>query len=338
MSGLIEVIDGGTGNSIQDCGRFGYRHLGVAVSGCLDSFLARCANALVGNAPECACLEIRGNGPKLLIRHGRIHLALAGDLSAVLRRCDGSLREVPAWSSVTLFPHEQIEVDRFSGGTAYLSVYGGIVTPPQLDSRSTYARALLGGIDGHLLRAGDLLPCASQAHLEYHEYHAAPWCYEAGPMRVLPGPQDTHFTEDARHAFYHSAFRVTPRLDRLGICLEGPLLAHGAPDAVDIVSDGVAPGSVQVQASGQAIVLLADGQTVGGYPKIANVISADLPRLAQLRVDDELRFSAVSLHEAQAALLAREAAWEAWVAGIAFGLPNVSALYNDLTGVWATAD
>jgi allophanate hydrolase len=338
MSGLIEVVDGGIGNSIQDFGRPGFRHMGIAVSGCLDSMLARCAKALVGNAADCACIEIRAVGPTLAIKSGRVRVALAGELSATARSVDGITREVGAWMSVTLFPHDVLEVGTLQGGTAYLAVTGGIDSPLQLGSRSTYQRAMIGGIDGRAIVTGNLLPCSSQDQREYREYQADPWRYAEGPIRVMLGPQQELFQPDSVEQFLNSDYRVTPQLDRMGVRLEGARLAHVTPEAADIVSDAVTPGVIQVPGNGQPIILLADCQTVGGYPKIATVISADLPRLAQLQPGQSVRFRAVTAAQAKQALLAGAAQWETWASGIAFGLPNVTALYNDPTSCWVSTD
>ena len=334
MSGLLEVLDGGIANSIQDQGRFGSRHMGIAVSGCLDPILARCANALIGNAPESACIEVRAVGPKLIVRHGRVRIALTGALSATVRRVGGSVHELPAWTSLTLFPNDVIEVSYLPFGTGYLAMTGGIITPPQLGSRSTYPRAQIGGIDGALLTSGHLLPCASETHHSHREYHGQPWVYPDTPLRVMLGPQLGHFTPQTVERFLSQEFVVTPNMDRMGVRLEGEPLEHVSKAAADIVSDGVTPGTIQVPGNGQPIVLLADCQTVGGYPKIATVISADLYRLAQVQPGQRVRFAAVDAAGARQALREREALWDDWVGGIAFGLPNAQALYNDLSGVW----
>jgi len=338
MSGLIEVLDGGIGNSIQDAGRFGFRHMGITVSGYLDSMLARCANALVGNSPDCACIEMRGASPTLEIVHGRVQVALAGDISATLKRKDGASLQVPAWVSVTMHPHDVLEIAFLSAGTAYLAVTGGIQSPVQLGSRSTYQRAMIGGIDGQAIMTGQRLPCSNQEHREHHEYHAAPWCYAESPVRVMLGPQAGHFQAESINTFLNSAYQVTPQMDRMGVRLEGEKLVHLTAESADIVSDGVTPGAIQVPGNGQPIILLADCQTVGGYPKIATVIAADLPRLGQLRAGQVVRFCAVNAVQARQALLEQEAQWEEWVSGIAFGLPNASALYNDPASVWVPTD
>ncbi len=338
MDAAIAVIDGGIGNSIQDAGRFGYRHMGITVSGCLDPLLARCANALVGNPPDCACIEIRAVGPTLRIKRGRVRLALAGEISAQLRRVDGTAVEVSAWTSLTLNPQEVLEIAALAGGSAYLAVSGGILSPLQLGSRSTYQRALIGGIDGRLVATGNLLPCAAEPHRMYRESQAAPWSHGAGPIRVMPGPQAGHFKPEAVQAFFASEYRVTAQLDRMGARLEGSALAHLRPEAADIVSDGVTPGVIQVPGNGQPIILLADCQTVGGYPKIATVISADLPRLGQIKPDDKIRFAAVSGAEARQALLAVEAQWQAWADRIAPIVPDMTGLYNEVNDGWVSGE
>jgi allophanate hydrolase len=224
------------------------------------------------------------------------------------------------------------------GGTAYLAVTGGIASPPQLGSRSTYQRAMIGGIDGRPLVTGNELPCATQEHLEYRECQADPWTYADAPLRVMLGPQDGNFRPESLRQFLACAYQVTAQIDRMGARLEGPALAHVSPEAADIVSDGVTPGAIQVPGNGQPIILLADCQTVGGYPKIATVIAADVPRLGQLRPEQSIRFCAVSGAQARQALADREAQWDEWVSGIAHGLPHPSALYNDLSSVWAADD
>ena len=335
MSGLLEVIDGGIANSIQDMGRFGFRHMGVAVSGALDPMLARCANALVGNTPDCACIEVRAVGPTLVVRHGRVRVALAGDLTASVRRASGGNQELLAWTSLTLFPGDVIAISDLPFGTAYVAVTGGVTTPLELGSRSTYLRARLGGVDGGLLATGHLLPCVSEIHHSHREFLGASWVSSASPVRVMLGPQHGHFKPEAVARFLNEEYVVSPDMDRMGVRFVGPTLEHVTGDAADIVSDGVVPGAIQVPGNGQPIVLLADCQTVGGYPKIATVISADLYRFAQLQIGQGVRFSAVDEAEAHQALLKREAQWDDWVSGIAMGLHNPQALYNDLSCVWS---
>jgi allophanate hydrolase subunit 2 len=151
MIGVLEVLNPGLGNGIQDAGRFGYRHMGITVSGCLDRPLARCANTLAGNSTEAACIEARVMGPALKVEQGPVCLAVAGNMAPKVRRADGRQEEAPAWRSVTLDAGDVLETGAVRGGVAYIAVSGGFATPVQLGSRSTYQRALIGGIDGRLL-------------------------------------------------------------------------------------------------------------------------------------------------------------------------------------------
>jgi len=309
MNGLVEVVNAGIANSLQDAGRIGFRHMGIAVSGCLDPWLARCANALVGNDADCACIEIRAAGPSLAVLNGPLRFALAGAAMATRVSAEGDETEVLPWQSVTLETGDELQVGFQPGGTAYLAVSGGFATPVQLGSRSTYLRAEIGAA----IAFGLQIPCALATG---PERAAVPWPVGTGPVRVMPGPQDDHFTPAALEDFLAGEYRVTPQSDRMGLRLEGKALVHRSPAAADIVSDGVTPGVIQVPANGQPIILLADCQTVGGYPKIATVISADLPRLAQLRPGEAIRFVAVDAAQAAAARADLAARWQAWADGI----------------------
>ena len=314
--GFLEVVDGGFGNSIQDQGRFGFRRMGVAVSGFLDPYTARCANALVGNGPASACVEIRVLGPTLRLAHGRLRVALAGKVGTTLSRSDGGVEILPAWRSVTLAAGDALKITSVDGGTAYLAVAGGLDTPLQLGSRSTYLRAMIGGIDGRLLAKGQRLPVGLRAADDGTDSTAEPWTYGDEAIRVMLGPQALHFQPESVERFLASGYRVTARMDRMGARLEGAPLDHLTRRHADIVSDGVTPGAIQVPADGQPIVLLADCQTVGGYPKIATVVSADLPCFGQMRAGQSVRFRAVDAAETRQARLDREARWLTWAGRI----------------------
>jgi biotin-dependent carboxylase-like uncharacterized protein len=302
VSAHLAIRAPGLGVSIQDGGRHGHRHIGVPLSGALDPVFLAAADGLLGNPADCAGLEVLLAGPLLEALDGPVRIALAGAMSARHLRIGGASRAVPAWSTLTLQPGEQLQVGS-PRGVGYIAIEGGLLTPPLLGSRSTYARA-------GLVHGATTLPCHAARP------HTGEWQNDAlrhgdGPIRVIPGPQDGHFTAAALDHFYTTPFRVTRQRDRMGLRLAGPALAH-SPLGADIVSDGVTPGAIQVPADGQAILLLADCQTVGGYPKIATVIRADLPRLAHLQADDEIRFRAVDADEAaaaRAALACRLADW-----------------------------
>ena len=321
MAGLIEVIDGGLGNAIQDAGRFGHRHQGLAVSGYLDRPLADCANTLVGNAPGTACIELRGLGPTLGIRRGPLRIALVGTVSATILRASGSSLPLAAWQSATLDEHDSLKIGAVAGGTAYLAITGGCAVPRQLGSRSTYQRAGIGGCAGHALQTGDQIPCARMNQHDYREMRGEAFVHTDGPIRVMLGPQAGHFTAEAIAAFLKTSYTATPEQDRMGMRLAGPTLAHVSPAAADIISDGVTPGAIQVPANGQPIILLADCQTVGGYPKIATVISADLPRLAHCPPATNLTFLAVDLAGAHQALAELRQRWRDWSRSLQTFLP-----------------
>ena len=157
-----------------------------------------------------------------------------------------------------------------------------------------------------------------------------------GPIRVMLGPQQGHFKPESVVQLLTSAYKVSTQIDRMGVRLDGEALVHISAQAADIVSDGVTPGVIQVPGNGQPIILLADCQTVGGYPKIATVICADLPRLAQLQPGQSILFCAVNAAQARAALVDRETRWNGWAYGITFALPNAE-INKDLTGGWPCA-
>jgi biotin-dependent carboxylase-like uncharacterized protein len=311
MNGSLEFVDAGAGVSVQDLGRIGHRAIGVPLAGAADPLLLACANALLVQAPHLAALEVALLGPSLRAVGAPVRVALAGDFVPQLTREDGRRQTLASWRSLTLQPGEVLTTGPCRSGTGYVALAGGAELPPVLGSRSTYARAGLGGIDGRAPRGGDRLPCGAGQGMQ----RQAPriFAHAEGPLRVLPGPQDGHFDEAAWALFVGSDWRVTREADRMGLRLEGPLLRHRAGCAADIVSEGVVPGAVQVPGAGQPIVLGVDAQTIGGYAKIATVISADLPRLAHARPGSVLRFGVVTRDEALAARHAQAAALHDWV-------------------------
>ncbi|MBA4261097.1 MAG: hypothetical protein C0443_03490 [Comamonadaceae bacterium] len=322
MSGLIEIVLPGIGTTVQDRGRVGHRHQGVPLSGWLDAPLARAANALLANPLDEAVLELRGSGTVLRVKAGPVRVALAGRIRATCQRSDGGHSALPAWHSATLHEGERLQLGAPESGCAYLAFSGGLQMQPQLGSRSSDWRAGLSGALGRALRPGDELPCGSWTAADLREWRSrSPWTPSEGPVRVLLGPQQDHFTPDAIALFLRQPWQASAAQDRMGIRLQGQPLAHVNAAAADIVSDAVAPGAIQVPASGQPIALLADGQTVGGYPKIATVISADLPRLAHLRPGTQVRFAAVDLAQAHRALQDEHARWQRWLASRETCLP-----------------
>jgi biotin-dependent carboxylase-like uncharacterized protein len=288
--------------SLQDCGRRGFLRFGLSASGPMDPLAFAAANRLVGNPADAAALELGLAAASLRVEGGAVHLALAGAPSGL--RLDGE--PLAAHRSFVLREGSALTVERPREGVfAYLAAAGGFPVRSVMGSRALHQRAALGGLDGRPCREGDRLPLAAPASYEAdHSLDPIPLEREA-PIRVVLGPQDDLFSQAGLATFLAETFTVSNRADRMGYQLDGPEIAHGA-GGFNIVSDATVSGSVQVPGSGRPIVLLADRQTTGGYPKIASVISADLRRIAQRRPGEPVRFAAVDL--ATATRLAREAA------------------------------
>jgi biotin-dependent carboxylase-like uncharacterized protein len=294
---MLRVIDPGPLTTVQDAGRFGYQQFGVPVSGAMDGYALRAANALVGNAMDAAGLEIGIEGLTLEVSDSCL-IAVTG-VGFELRVHE---RAMPPWTAI--FVRRGWEIQLFSrqrGGWCYLAIAGGIQTPPVLGSRATYLR---GGMGGRALQAGDELPVGPPARppLELAGRHIPeekrPAYSEHLTVEVIPGPQADRFTEEGRDTFLSSEYAISLTSDRMGYRLEGPPVAHSA--GADIISDGLVAGSIQVPASGQPIVMMADRPTTGGYPKIATVVSADLPLLAQCPPGTgRLRFRETTVKAAQ---------------------------------------
>lgn len=298
MTAGLKVLSPGLYTTVQDLGRFGYQAQGVPVSGALDAVALRLGNAVVGNPAGAAALEILFSGPRLEVIADRVRVAVAG-CGAALALGDGG-RIVPAWQSVTLLAGDvfHILLGRESV-CAYLAVEGGIAVPLVLDSASTYVRAALGGDAGRPLRRGDVVPLAIGYAPERGELRlpSPPPAAADQLIHIVLGPQQDYFTGDALAALLEVEFRISKDADRMGMRLDGPRLRHR--QGWDIVSDAIATGAIQVPGSGQPILLLADHQTTGGYPKIATVISADLPVVGRRRPGDAIGFAAVSIEAAE---------------------------------------
>lgn len=286
----LEILAPGAYASLQDVGRRGYRRIGVPWAGVLDARLMRIANTLVGNAEGAPVIECFDGGLQLAARGAAVRVAVAGDAVIELER-DGERRPLPPWRSVTLAEGELLRVRRLGSGRIAMVAVSGLALPVVMGSASTYARAALGGLDGRALGSAMRLSVAA-APGGPERILPRPPLVDGGPIRVVPGPQADHFPPAALDALIGGEYRVTAEADRMGVRLEGPPLAHLG--AREIVSDATVPGSIQVPGNGQPIVLLADAQTAGGYPKIATVIGADIARLAACRPGQTLRFAAVS--------------------------------------------
>lgn len=288
--------------SIQDSGRFGWQRYGVSSSGAMDRLALAAANALVGNAPGAGAIEFMLMGGSFEVEGGSARIALAGAPCAVT--IDG--QPVLPMTSATLKAGQKLTVGPAQAGVyAYLAVAGGLALAPQLGSLSLQPRAGIGGVGGRALRAGDRLPLVLPDAPAGPELALDGVPVEVGSaVRVVLGPQDDYFTKTGIETFLGSGYTVSREADRMGYRLTGPKIEHAR--GFNIVSDGIVAGSLQVPGSGEPIVMMADRQTTGGYPKLATVLSADLRLVAQRRAGEAIRFAAVSVEEANR--IARERA------------------------------
>jgi biotin-dependent carboxylase-like uncharacterized protein len=303
MSLCIEVLKPGMFTTIQDLGRHGYQKFGVSVAGAMDFFSHRVANGLVGNPPQAATLECTILGPSLCFL-AELTIAVTGaDLTPQL---DGN--PVAMWESLDVQPGSILTFGECRRGCrAYIAIWGGIDVPGVLGSRSTHTRSRLGGLEGRALKKGDRLAVAhsnAAAGSQHFRSDLIERNLTSGTLRFLEGPQRNFFKADSLAGFAKGIYRVSNNSDRMGIRFDGPELIHRG--RADIVSEAVPFGSIQVPANGLPVVLAADRQTAGGYPKIGVVITADFPVLAQLKPRDEVQFVPVRRDFAMKALRSLE--------------------------------
>ncbi|MBI3400048.1 MAG: biotin-dependent carboxyltransferase family protein [Acidobacteria bacterium] len=302
----IRVVKPGMLTTVQDAGRWGYQARGVPVAGPMDLVSHRAANALVGNDRAAATLEVTLLGPELEFESERVVAVTGADFDLAV---DGKPARINAPFLVASGSHLQF-LKRKKGTRAYLAVSGGVTTPIVLGSRATHLVSAMGGHEGRALRAGDRLPLGPP-HVNASSAHAmdapvVPLPEGTVTLRVLRGPQADYFAADALDVLQSAPYVVGANSDRMGFRLAGPRLTHSR--GADIISDATPLGVLQVPASGLPILLMADRQTAGGYPKIATVISADMSAAGQLGPGDTIAFVACTPREAMAALIAQERA------------------------------
>ena len=300
----VTVLAGGLQTSVQDCGRFGYRHLGIGTAGALDGYALRVGNLLVGNPENSAALEIALAGPRLRFDRA-VQIAITGaDIDA---RADGVA--IAGWRPVDLPAGCELSLGACRrGARAYLAFAGGLQVLEILGSASTDLRAGFGGLEGRCLKTGDVLSPGCETSADTSEPTMATWWLDPRPdldfsqpalVRVLPGRDAV----TPATGFYDNPYRVSAHSNRQGLRLQGAALASA--DSGERLSEPVAPGTIQLPPDGEPIVLLAEAQTIGGYPRIGHVIDADLPRLAQLRPGDDVRFQMIDAAAARALACAR---------------------------------
>lgn len=308
----FEVIEPGILTTIQDSGRFGFSQYGVPPSGALDPFSFRVANLLVNNQVNDACLETTLLGLKLRALGEFIITITGGDLAPAL---NGEPLEM--WRTHLLIEGDTIAFKKVrSGCRAYLSVSGGFIVPQVMGSRSTYLSGRFGGVEGRPLRKGDIL-CRpdspsplNRSGLRFPEAWT-PLFEKETTLRVIPGPQDHHFTESGLRTFCSSSYEVSPQCDRMGVRLNGPRIERRPEVEESIISEGFLPGAIQVPGDGKPIIILTELVT-GGYTKIATIISTDLTKVAQLKPGDRVRFSSISIEEAHQLLKEQEDRIQQW--------------------------
>jgi 5-oxoprolinase (ATP-hydrolysing) subunit C len=328
----------GPTTSLQDHGRFGWQKYGLGPAGVMDRLAQAEANALVGNGAGAGVIEMAIAGMRFSIEGGSARIAIAG--AAQKMTIDGVA--VPPVSSITVERGQTVEIGGVKAGRfGYLAVAGGFAVALQLGSMAYHSRALIGGQDGRVLAAGDQVPLNLQAPSGQDTSGTQFVPRREGRLRVLPGPQDDYFSDAGWQTFLNSPYTITANADRMGLRLTGAAIQHSAK-GYNIVSDGIVTGSIQVPGSGEPLILLADRQTTGGYPKIATVISADLPRLAQASPGERLTFERISRDEAVAALKAQMAAIDAFKAGLkpqgAVALGSAELLATRLIDGWISAE
>jgi biotin-dependent carboxylase-like uncharacterized protein len=304
MTAVLRVLAPGLLTTVQDLGRPGYQSRGIPVGGALDPISFRAANALVGNPSNTGALEVAYTGPTLAIDNGEALLSFVGANAQIEILPDETAttgRRIAGMRSIHLRRGEVVRIGSLlDGAVLYIAVEGGFAITPVLGSVSTYLRGAIGGWEGRALAVGDCLPLRRDEPSEREDCEivgldlAPPDRY-----RAIVGPQSDYFSTEAIETFFESEYVVSAGADRMGMRLKGPRLAHAR--GINIISDGIAPGSVQVPGNELPIVLLADRQTVGGYPKIATVISADLPAVSRLPIGAKIRFWPVSVAEAETA-------------------------------------
>lgn len=298
----IHITRGGLLTSVQDLGRFGYQSYGFIVSGAMDAFAMKIANIAVGNHENEAVLEMNFVGPSLLFEEDMVISLFGADMQPKLNG-----ETIPHGKPISV---KKGDVLRFhaatKGSRCYLAVKGGFELPSVLNSRSTYLSAKIGGFQGRKLESGDRIPIRKPSQLppvswrignHYQHYIGT----EDHTIRFVKGRQYDWFTEEAISKFRTESFQITPQSDRMGYRLQGSALR--LKKNKELVTEGATFGSIQVPPNGQPIILMADRQPTGGYPKIGQVIQADLPKLSQMKPGDWIQFKEISLKEAQQLLM-----------------------------------
>lgn len=301
----IKVLKGGLLTTVQDLGRTGYRKDGIIVSGAMDQAALLIGNLILGNKPDQAGLECTISGPTLLFETTRLIAITGGDLSAKLNG-----EPLPMWHPVIIPAGGIVSFGAaVKGCRSYLTVLGGFDVPTILGSQSTYLKAAFGGLNGRALQTNDVIPFKT-----FYKHTDAPinWSVNYSSVyvnlnddeiRVIEGAEFDLFDEQSKKNLFDEAFVISKAADRMGYRLDGSSLQ--LKQATEMLSSAVTFGTVQVTPNGSAILLMADHQTTGGYPRILQVATVDLPKLAQMQSGQTIRFKLITLAAAQEALRIR---------------------------------
>ncbi len=319
MNAALRILEPGLAATLQDCGRTGHQRFGVPVSGALDAVSLQIANILAGNSPGEAAIEVLGAGLVLQVEADSVTVALAGMAAPFTLESGNATVRIAPFRSVTALRGDILRLAPPRGGAvSYLAVEGGFDVPARLGSRSTYRRAALGGYFGRALAAGDRLPLRIPHVTERSPVLLDVPIKAPRSLRVMRGPNAGYFPEAAFETLFSRCYTVSPSSDRMGIRLQGPALERVIKG--ELPSEGTTPGSMQVPSDGQPIMLLADRQTTGGYPRIATVIGADIPAAGRLTAGMKIRFEEIG-HEMAVRLLKEQRAWLASLPGLVKSAP-----------------
>ncbi|MDR6998868.1 biotin-dependent carboxyltransferase family protein [Neobacillus niacini] len=312
----VKILHPGLLTTIQDLGRYGSQKYGVIVSGAMDSYSLRAANLLVGNKENEGALEVTLFGTSLLFEEDRVIAITGGDLQAVIDE-----KKAPTWRPILIRKGSVLQFkSAINGCRAYVAFAGGMAVPEVMGSRSTYLRAGIGGFKGRALQKEDVLGFGEMnelnqsivTKLEQTERNPT-WSInftklvnlqQTQTIRVIRGTEFNLFNEKSRRGLFDEPFRLTIQSDRMGYRIEGPHLS--LEKQFELLSEGVTFGTIQVPPNGNPIVLMADRQTTGGYPKIGQIISVDLSSMGQLQPNAVIQLKEISHEEAEKELLAKE--------------------------------
>lgn len=293
----IEILQGGLLTTVQDLGRFSYQQYGVSPGGAMDSRSLRLANYLVGNWENEAGLEATLLGPELRFTTAGVFAITGGDLMPALNGTPVEMYRAVRANAGDVLSFRGLK----SGCRSYIAFAGGLDVPVVMGSRATLLRGAIGGYEGRKLKSGDRIdfrhPISNLPDFEKRVICQEDFSADEVILRVILGPQEDRFTDNGINTLLHEVYEITPQSDRMGYRLEGAAIGH-LTDA-NIITDGIALGSIQVPGNGKPIIMMADRQSTGGYTKIANVISVDIPKLAQCKAGSKVRFQQVTLKEAQ---------------------------------------